>query len=319
MSTALNRVLGATVNLLNTASLSVGGVGSGAFNTAAAATTQVARLSVAPVHLNLLGLLADTDPIHVTITANSGDGLVLGNVVADLANLFNPPLPDRLDIDTINATLKNLLADLNRQVPGIAPAPVQPVTLGPGQAVSLTVPPINLNLLGLILKTTPITVNAAAQTGNGLLLGNVLTTVLNTLGATPANLTALSNNLNAVLAKVVGILNASSLTLPADALTSLPSVLQTLASPTLIASAGPARTSILNLMIASPDGSQTPPVDVNLLGLKVTTSNVTAQLLAQTGDGQVLGNLLYNVANLLNPKESSTLLFLLAELGQLAA
>ena len=36
-------------------------------------------------------------------------------------------------------------------------------------------PPINVNLLGLVLKTSQIQVNANAQTGNGDLLGNVLT------------------------------------------------------------------------------------------------------------------------------------------------
>ncbi|MBV9126241.1 MAG: hypothetical protein JO112_23065, partial [Planctomycetes bacterium] len=56
---------------------------------------------------------------------------------------------------------------------------------------------------------------------------------------------------------------------------------------------------------------------VNLLGLDVTTSNITAQLLAQTGNGQILGNLLYNIANLLNPNETTTLLFLLVQLSQL--
>ena len=317
VNNALNNVLATTVNLVNSASLTVNGVGSGSLGNASQSTTPVLDLFVSPVHLNLLGLLVDTSPIHLTITANAGTGQVLGNVVTDLANLFNPPLPSTLNIDTINTHLQQLLSELNQQIPGIAPAPVQPVTLGPGQAVSLTVPPINLNLLGLVLQTSPITVNAASQTGNGLLLGNVLTTILNTLGATPANLSQLSNNLNAVLAKVVGVLNASMLTLPANALTSLPSVLQTLSLPTLLTSSSTASAPILNLVIASPNGSTAPPVDVNLLGLQVTTSNITVQLLAQTGNGQILGNLLYNIANLLNPNESTTLLLLLAELDQL--
>ena len=47
----------------------------------------------------------------------------------------------------------------------------------------------------------------------------------------------------------------------------------------------------------------------------VTTSNIKAQIFAQTGDGQVLGNLLYNVANLLNPGGSVNLLTILNELG----
>ncbi len=317
VNTALNNVLTTVVNLVNSTSLTVNGVGSGSFSSASQSSTPVLDLFVSPVHLNLLGLLVDTSPIHLTITANAGTGQVLGNVVTDLANLFNPPLPSTLDINTINSKLQQLLTELNQQIPNIAPAPVQPVHLGPGQAVSLTVPPIDLNLLGLVLKTSPITVNATSHTGNGLLLGNVLTTILNTLGATPANLTQLSNNLNALLAKVVGVLNASLLTLPADALTSLPNVLQTLALPNLLTTSTTASSPVLNLVIASPNGSQAPPVDVNLLGLEVTTSNITAQLLAQTGNGQILGNLLYNIANLLNPNESTTLLALLAEVGQL--
>jgi hypothetical protein len=58
-------------------------------------------------------------------------------------------------------------------------------------------------------------------------------------------------------------------------------------------------------------------VEVNLMGLQVTTSNVRAQLKAKTGDGQILGNLLYNLSNLLNRNNSSTLLLLLSELSDL--
>src|SRR5207248_186454 len=195
-----------------------------------------------------------------------------------------------------------------------APTTTPTTTTGTQQILSLAVPPINLNLLGLVLKTSQIRVNADAVTGNGDLLGNVLTTLLNTLGATPQNLTDLSNNLNALLAKVVGILNASSLTLPPGAVSSLSQVLQTLSLPNLVNATGTASAPILNLAIASTDGT-TPPVDVNLLGLQVTTSNIQAQLLAQTGDGQILGNLLYNVANLLNPGGALNLLTILGQLG----
>jgi predicted nucleotidyltransferase len=321
INNAINNVLGTAVDLANSAALTVNGVTAGALDTSAAgvSATDVLNLFVSPVHLNLLGLLVDTGPIHLTVTANAGPGLVLANVVTDLANVFNPPLPATLDVDAINARLEQLLAQLNQQIPGIAAAPVATVKLAPGQALSLTVPPVNVNLLGLVLKTSAVTVNATGQTGNGLLLGNVLATALNTLGATPANLSRLDNDVNALLAKVVGVLNASALTLPASALAALPGVLQTLASPTLTAPAGTtsATTPVLDLVIASPNGGSTPPVDVNLLGLRVTTSNVTAQLSARTGDGQVLGNLVYNVANLLNPNEPSTLLLLLAQLSQL--
>jgi hypothetical protein len=90
-------------------------------------------------------------------------------------------------------------------------------------------------------------------------------------------------------------------------------VLQELTSPTLINSSGSATAPILNLAVASPNSST--PVNVNLLGLQITTSNIQAQIVAQTGDGQILGNLLFNVANLLNPGGSASLLPILGDLG----
>src|SRR5205085_5061948 len=87
VSKALNNVLATTVGLLNSASLQVSGVLNGSLSTGTAATTPVLDLLVAPVHLDLLGALVDTNPIHLKITAHAGDGLVLGNVVTALANL----------------------------------------------------------------------------------------------------------------------------------------------------------------------------------------------------------------------------------------
>jgi hypothetical protein len=320
VNNALNNVLASVVNLVNSTSLNVSGLDNSTgplVSTTNTATTPVLDLYVAPVHLNLLGALVDTSPIHLTITATPGQGQILGNVLTDLANLFNPPLPSQLTLDDINTRLQGLIQELSQQLPNITPATTTTptTTTGSEQVLALTVPPINLNLLGLNLKTSQIQVNANANTGNGNLLGNVLTTLLNTLGATPQNLTTLNNNLNTILADVIGVLNASSLTLPSTAINSLSQVLQTLALPNLVNTSGtPASAPILNLSIASTDGT-TPPVNVNLLGLQITTSNIQAQLLAQTGDGQILGNLLYNVANLLNPGGSLNLLSILNQLG----
>lgn len=314
VNNALNNVLGSVVTLANSSTLSVSGVNSsGPLSSAAAATTPVLDAYIAPVHLNLLGVEVDTSPIHLTITAHSGQGLVLGNVVTDLANLLNNP-PNKLNIDYVNARLQSLLNELNAQIPNIPSAPTTAPTLSSGtnQVLSLTVPPINLNLLGLVLQTQQIQVNATATSGNGELLGNLLTSVLNTLGATPQNIATLNNDLNALLGKVVGVLNASTLTLPANALSTLDPVLQQLALPNLINATGTASAPILNLDIAANNNT---PVDVNLLGLGVTTSNINAQLVAQTGQGQVLGNLVYNVANLLNPGGSLSLLTILNSLG----
>lgn len=314
---ALNNALGTVVNLVNSVDLTLPPetVGSGVFDTGTVASTSVLDVFVAPVRLDLLGLVVTTSPIHLMVTAHSGDGLVLGNVVTSLTHLFDNPPPE-LTVDEVNNRLEQLLADLNAQIPNIPPAESPPVTLEPGQFLELTVPAIDLGLLGLLVQTTPITVNAFSQTGDGNLLGNLLDSLLLTIDATPGNLTVLNENLNDLLAKVIGVLNAADLTLPPTVIDALPPVIQTLLSPVLIASTPGELAQILDLVIASPDGT-TPPVRADLLGLVVTTSDINAELWAQTGDGQILGNLLYNVAHLLDSGNPVTLLLLLTQLGAL--
>ena len=70
--------------------------------------------------------------------------------------------------------------------------------------LSLTLPPIDLDLLGLILQTSTIHVDATAQSGNGDLLGNLLFDLLNTLHVTQSDLNTINADLNAVLAKLIG-------------------------------------------------------------------------------------------------------------------
>ena len=101
---------------------------------------------------------------------------------------------------------------MNAAVGLIPAADVPTVQPAEGQILSLTVPALDLNLLGLKLETSPITVNANAQEGDGKLLGNVLTSLLGTLDATPDKVAQLNNTLNGVLARVVGVLNAADLT-----------------------------------------------------------------------------------------------------------
>jgi hypothetical protein len=57
------------------------------------------------------------------------------------------------------------------------------------------------------------------------------------------------------------------------------------------------------------------PLDLNLLGLKVHLDKVVLDIVAQSGAGQLLGNLLCAVANLLN--RGGTLSQLLNQLGQI--
>jgi len=144
-------------------------------------------------------------------------------------------------------------------------------------------------------NTDPVRLDATATSGNGGLLGNVLTTLQNTLGTQPAKLALLSSKVSAILAKVMGILNASNLTLPASAISSLPPALQTLAQPNLIPHAAVASATIFDLV----GGSL--PVGMDVLGLGTTSTRVDLKLSAVPGDGQILGNLLYNLANLTNP------------------
>jgi hypothetical protein len=179
----------------------------------------------------------------------------------------------------------------------------------------VTVPGLNLDLLGMGIKTSAIVVNAAAHTGGGDLLGNIYTAALNTMSATPAAVGGVSANVTALLAKVVGVFNASTLTLPASALASLPPVYQTLANPTLVNPAKGATASILDLAVASASGAN-PPTSAGSLGLAGTTSSIAVGLTARTGDGLALGNMLYNVANLLNSGSSSpNYLYLLQLIG----
>jgi hypothetical protein len=306
VSGAVNNVLTQVGNLANSAGLGVapGSIGSGAFDTAPASTTQILDATVAPVHVNLTGAQVDTGPIHLKMIAHAGDGLVLGNVLTAMANEFNPPLPAQLDTAMVNARLQQLLSDLNAQIPGIPPAPVPSPNSDPGNVLGVTVPGLNLDLLGMGIKTNAIVANAAAQTGGGDLLGNIYTAALNTMSATPAAVAGVSADVTALLAKVAGVFNAATLTLSASALGSLPPVYQTLANPTLVNPMPGAQGSILDLGIASASGAN-PPTSTGSLGLGGTTSSIALGLTARTGDGLVLGNMLYNVANLLNPGSSS--------------
>ncbi|HSV16127.1 MAG TPA: VCBS repeat-containing protein, partial [Tepidisphaeraceae bacterium] len=309
ISAAVNNVLSAATGLANSASLSVAGVGSGAFDTASPSTTQVLDATVAPIHFDVAGMLAETNPIHLKLIAHAGNGLVLGNVLTTLANLFNAPLPDHVDTAAINGKLQQLLTNLDAQAPGIPPATLPSAAPDPATVAEVTVPALNLDLLGMTLKTDPIFVGVAAHTGNGDLLGNVYTTLLNTLTSSSADLGGVSNNVNALLAKVIGVFNASTLTLSASALSSLAPAYQTLASPTLINPTAGATASIIDLGNAATGTNL--PSSATMLGLAGLTSNIHLTLTARTGDGLVLGNMLYNLANLLNGGTSPGVLYLL--------
>jgi len=152
------------------------------------------------------------------------------------------------------------------------------------QILNLHLGPINLNLLGLQVTTSPICLDISATSGPGNLLGNLLTNIANLLnGGTPLGgiLGGLTGGeLNTLLNGLTGLLNGllGNLTAPA----ALGTAAGTVGQPALT-------TNILHLSLG--------PVDLNLLGLNVHADNcnngpITVDVNAVSGPGNLLGNLL---------------------------
>lgn len=142
--------------------------------------------------------------------------------------------------------------------------------------VTLHLAPIDLNVLGLEVKTSEICLNVTAQSGTPL--GNLLGNIANSLnGSGPSLGSILSSLTSDQLGSLTSLLNGAMGAVYAAATTS------------------PSTTDILHLSLG--------PVNLNLLGLNVTLDNcaggpVTVDVLANAGPGNLLGNLLTDVENL---------------------
>jgi hypothetical protein len=150
--------------------------------------------------------------------------------------------------------------------------------------------PIDLDLLGLVVDLDdcnggPVTVDIMAMEGGGL-LGDLLCDIAGLLdggldlgtilgGLTDNELLSLTDALEGVLNGVLGRLLAS-------------------APVTAVAAAGPHAGCDI-LMLEIPDG-----LHVSLLGLDVDTSGICLDIHAERGQGNLLGNLLCSLTNLLN-------------------
>jgi len=166
-------------------------------NPANPASVPILHLRIDPIHLDLLGLKVDTSPICLDIGAQPGSGNLLGNLLADVANLLNKGTPLGGLTSTQLGDLNNLLtlnglANLLNGAFGTltAPAAVTGVgstgTAGTGghghhdtNILNLSVGPVDLNLLGLTVgldncNNGPVTVDITAEQGPGKLLGNLL-------------------------------------------------------------------------------------------------------------------------------------------------
>ena len=71
----------------------------------AQATCRILRLEIGPIHLDLLGLRVDTNRIVLEITAQSGPGNLLGNLLCAIANALNAGAPSSALANLLNQVL----------------------------------------------------------------------------------------------------------------------------------------------------------------------------------------------------------------------
>jgi hypothetical protein len=73
--------------------------------TQATGTCQILHLELGPIDLNLLGLRVQTNRIVLDITAQSGPGNLLGNLLCGVANLLNSSAPATTLANILNRLL----------------------------------------------------------------------------------------------------------------------------------------------------------------------------------------------------------------------
>jgi len=188
---------------------------------AAAAGCPILDLTLGPINLNLLGLVVQTSPICLTITAYQGGGL-LGDLLCQVANLLNGGLSlnqilagqgtvsvpglTASQLSALNGGLINLLNGALQQLLNAVLNAIDVIDQGHTCAIlHLALGPIDLTLLGLNVhldncNNGPVTVDITAVTGQGNLLGNLLCELLD------GNQINLGATLQQILNQIVGLL-----------------------------------------------------------------------------------------------------------------
>jgi hypothetical protein len=189
-------------------------------NTTPNATTPILDLHVGAVHLDLLGLKVDTSDICLAITAQSGSGNLLGNLLSDVTHLLDQGLSLDQILGSLTGQLGNLSSGLSGLLNGALGAIGSPTNAATGGAsvistgttriLDLSLGPVDLNLLGLDVhldncNNGPITVDITAQSGPGKLLGNLLGGLSHLLDSS-ANTRALLNKLDKIAGEIAAIL-----------------------------------------------------------------------------------------------------------------
>lgn len=79
------------------------------------ASCTILNLTLGPINLNLLGLVVQTNMIHLTITAVPGPGNLLGNLLCAVANLLNGTGTG----GGLSTAIQNLLNQINAILAGL--------------------------------------------------------------------------------------------------------------------------------------------------------------------------------------------------------
>jgi hypothetical protein len=169
------------------------------------------------------------------------------------------------------------------------------------EILNLHLSPIHLDVLGLNVQTSNICLNITAQQGSGNLLGNLLYGVAHALDTNGGNLGNALSGLGPLGSLVFDLELATLLNGSLSSTTTGPSAI----GPTSQATGLPPGADDLLHLSAG-------PVNLNLLGLNVALNNcanpagpITVDVYTVPGSGELLGNLLTSVSNILNPNGSN--------------
>jgi hypothetical protein len=149
-------------------------------------------LQLGPITLDLLGLVVETSPICLEITAHQGGGL-LGDLLCSVANLLQAGVPlneilAALSVADLQSLINGLSGLLNGALGNLYQAILTAISLVDAQhtcaILHLELGPLDLTLLGLEVvldncANGPVVVDITGQTGKGRLLGNLLCELLN--------------------------------------------------------------------------------------------------------------------------------------------
>jgi hypothetical protein len=187
------------------------------------AACPILNLELGPINLNVLGLLVETSPICLEITAFPSQGL-LGNLLCGIARLLDRGLDLGQILGQLTMAEQNLLTEtlrdiINGALNNLNDAVITNVILPNGNGeigtqqiqcpiLNLELGPLDLNILGLRVylhdcEGGPVTIDVTAIPGGGL-LGNLLCGLLFGL---PDFGELIGNTLQDLLNQLLGILN----------------------------------------------------------------------------------------------------------------